>query len=233
MIKYPLANLIHMKQKNIIALPCRAFVLAAFATLLPVTQVYAADINYPATEIIDWEHKSFAGDTVYSIVYDEQLKRDVILANSSQSASGLFFEEKIDLNKTPFLNWSWRVEKFPTVNNEKTKSGDDFAARIYVVAQDGWTFLSTKAISYVWSSQAHANDIWPNPFTKSSAMMLAVRGSADGSGWVTEKRNIKADLQKLFGKEIRYINAIAIMTDTDNSKSSATSYYSNIRLTKD
>ncbi len=208
-------------------------ILSAFAALLMTFSIHshAADISYPAASIIDWEHKSFSGDTSYSVVYDQQLQHDVILAKSSNAASGLFFEKKIDLDKTPWLNWSWRVEKFPDVENERTKSGDDFAARIYVVTQNGWTFLSTKAISYVWSSQSTTNDVWANPFTKSSAMMLAVRGSEDGSGWVSEKRNIKADLQKLFGKEIRYIKAIAIMTDTDNSDSHAISYYSNIRLT--
>ena len=209
-------------------------ILGACSALLMVLSVssQAADLNYPAASIIDWKHKSFSGDTAYSVVYDEQMQRDVILANSSQSASGLFFEKKIDLDKTPWLNWSWRVEKFPEVENEKTKLGDDFAARIYIVAQDGWTFLSTKAISYVWSRHSQANDVWPNPFANSSAMMLAVRGKEDGNGWVTEKRNMKADLQKVFGKEIRYIKAIAIMTDTDNSNSSAISYYSDIRLTE-
>lgn len=191
----------------------------------------AADLSYPAASIIDWKHKSFSGDTDYSVVYDVQIQRDVVRANSNQAASGLFFEKKIDLEKTPWMSWSWRIEKFPDVGNEKTKSGDDFAARVYVVAQDGWTFLNAKAISYVWSSQSHTNDVWANPFARSSAMMLAVRGSEDGDGWITEKRNIKADLQKLFGKDIRYIKAIAIMTDTDNSSSSAISYFSDIRLT--
>lgn len=225
MTKYPFMN---VKQ-----LPCRALALAAVVALSAVTQVHAADISYPATEIIDWKHKSFSGDTDYSVVYDEQIQQKVILAESSQAASGLFYEKRIDLNKTPFLNWSWRVETFPSVADEKVKAGDDFAARIYIVVQDGWTFLSTKAISYVWSKQSHTNDVWPNPFTNGSAMMLAVRGSEDGHGWVTEKRNIKEDLQKLFGKEIRYIDAIAIMTDTDNSNSTAVSYYSDIRLTKE
>ncbi|MFT4941872.1 MAG: hypothetical protein ACI88A_004943 [Paraglaciecola sp.] len=204
---------------------------SAFLMTFTVTS-HAADLSYPAASIIDWEHKSFSGNTAYSVVYDEQMQHDVILASSSQAASGLFLEQKIDLNNTPFLNWSWRVEKFPTLSNEKTKSGDDFAARLYIVAQDGWTFLSTKAISYVWSRQSKKNDVWPSPFANGSAMMLAVRGAEDASGWVTEKRNIKADLQKLFGKEIRYIKAIAIMTDTDNSKSSAISYYSDIWLSE-
>ncbi len=207
-------------------------VVALTALFMAFTVTSAAgDVSFPAASVIDWKHKSFSGDTAYSLVYDEQMQRDVILANSSQTASGLFFEKKIDLDKTPFLNWSWRVEKFPVVGDEKTKAGDDFAARIYIVVQDGWTFLSTKAISYVWSNQSQTNDVWPNPFTKGSAMMLTVRGSDDSNGWVTEKRNIKEDLQQLFGKEFRYIDAIAIMTDTDNSKSSAISYYSDIRLT--
>ena len=207
--------------------------IGAFSALLMTFSIncQAAELSYPAASIIEWEHKSFSGDTSYSLVYDQQLQHDVILAKSSNAASGLFFEKKIDLDKTPWLNWSWRVDKFPDVENERTKSGDDFAARIYVVTQDGWTFLNTKAISYVWSSQSTANDVWANPFTQSSAMMLAVRGGGEGRGWVNEKRNIKADLQKLFGKEIRYIKAIAIMTDTDNTNSNAISYYSDIRLT--
>jgi hypothetical protein len=194
---------------------------------------HAGDITYTAASMIDWEHKNFSGNTVYSVVYDEQMQQDVIRANSNHAASGLFFEQKIDLDKTPWLNWSWRIHKFPVVGNEKTKTGDDFAARIYIVAQDGWTSLSTKAISYVWSKQAQTNDVWPNPFAPKRAMMLAVRGKDDSNGWVTERRNIKTDLQTLFGKDIRYIKAIAIMTDTDNSNSTAISYYSSIRLTEE
>lgn len=207
--------------------------LSYFILLLTsASNSHAMDINYPVATIIDWKHKIFSGETAYSLVYDKQIQQKVIQANSRHTASGLFHEERIDLDKTPWLNWSWRVEKFPIVGNEKVKSGDDFAARIYIVVQDGWTFLSTKAISYVWSEQSKAGDIWPNPFAGGSAMMLVVRGRDAGDGWFTEKRNIKADLQKLFGKDIHYINAIAIMTDTDNSKSSAVSYYSDIRLTK-
>ena len=119
------------------------------------------------------------------------------------------------------------------VDNEKDKAGDDFAARIYVVVNDGWTFLSTKAINYVWSQTSSKNEIWPNPFTGERTMMIAVQFRGHENGWVSEKRNLKTDLKKLFGNEFRYISAIAIMTDTDNSKSTATSYYSGIRLTED
>ena len=201
--------------------------------LILTANCYAEDISYPAESIINWNYKSFSGNTEYSVVYDDEAQRNVILAKSMHSASGLFSGERIDLDKTPWLNWSWRVEKFPTVNDEKEKAGDDFAARIYIVVNDGWTFLSTKTINYVWSQNNSIDDTWPNPFAGEKAMMIVVQTREQENGWVSEKRNIKKDLKNLFGKDYRYINAIAIMTDTDNTKSSATSYYSDIRLTED
>ena len=208
-------------------------IFRSFLLIALTANCYAEDINYPAELIINWNHKSFSGNTEYSIVYDDEAQRNVILAKSTHSASGLFSEERIDLDKTPWLNWSWRVEIFPTVNDEKVKAGDDFAARIYIVVNDGWTFLSTKAINYVWSQNNRKDETWPNPFAGKKAMMIVVQTREQENGWVSEKRNVKEDLKKMFGKEFRYINAIAIMTDTDNTKSSATSYYSDIRLTED
>lgn len=193
----------------------------------------ASERHYSADEVIDWQPKSFAGHTDYSLVFDEQLQRQVLRADSRQAASGLFYEQRIDLDSTPWLSWLWRVEQFPTVADEQTKAGDDFAVRIYIVVHDGWTALGNKAISYVWSQQATANHRWPNPFAGNKAMMLALRNRRADSGWMSEKRNVKADLKQLFGKEFRYIDAVAIMTDTDNSKSAAVGYYADIAFTKE
>ena len=60
-------------------------------------------------------------------------------------------------------------------------------------------------------------------------MMLALRSREDSIGsWFFEKRNVKSDLTEFFGENISYIDAIAIMTDTDNSKGQVTAYYSEI-----
>ena len=65
-------------------------------------------------------------------------------------------------------------------------------------------------------------------------MMIALRSSADQTGtWYAEKRNILADLKQFVGEDIRYIDAVAIMTDTDNSNSKATTYYGDIYFSKD
>ncbi len=60
-------------------------------------------------------------------------------------------------------------------------------------------------------------------------MMLAIRSGNDSiNHWYTEKRNVLKDLNRIFGKDIRYIDAVAIMSDTDNSSGRADSYYANL-----
>jgi hypothetical protein len=64
-------------------------------------------------------------------------------------------------------------------------------------------------------------------------MMIALRSSSDQTGtWYTEKRNILADLKQQFGEELRYIDAVAVMTDTDNAQGKVTAYYGDIYFSK-
>jgi hypothetical protein len=113
------------------------------------------------------------------------------------------------------------------MSNERVKRGDDFALRVYVVVRDGWTRLSSRAISYVWARQAGTGQSWPNPFAGNKAMMLALQ-TGPAAGWVREKRNLRADLRRLFGKDFRYLDAVAIMTDADNGGGTAIGYYGDL-----
>ena len=184
-----------------------------------------------ATEgLTGWEEKSFSGKTEYQLV--KEGKATVLKATSQAAASGLFKKKRIDLQQTPYLNWRWRVDKPLQSLAEKTKSGDDYGARIYVVIDGGLFFWNTKAINYVWASAVTTGESWPNAFAGKSAMMVALRSSTDKSAtWYQEKRNVYADLKEFFGPEIRYIDAVAIMTDTDNSGQQTTAYYGDIYFT--
>jgi hypothetical protein len=193
----------------------------------------ARALTFTPADMLGWEQKLFAGNTEYRLVFDPQLQQQVIRASSQGAASGLFYEQRIDLDATPWLSWRWRVERFPAVADERVKAGDDFAVRVYVVVRDGWTRLSSKAISYVWSQQAGVGQRWPNPFAGDKAMMLALRNQRSDGGWMSEKRNLKADLRRLFGKEFRYIDAVAIMTDADNGKGTAIGYYGDLVFSAD
>lgn len=203
-----------------------AFISFLIAFLMPQSALADMTLRFTPDQIIRWEAKEFEGFTDYRLIRDA--RQPAIKANSRGTASGLFYETEIDLNKTPYLSWRWKVTGLPELQDERIKKGDDFAARVYIVVNDGWTFLSTKAISYVWSSQSPAGEEWPNPFAGSSAMMVSVRQQAAGDVWYTEKRNLKADLKRLFGKEIETVKAVAIMTDTDNSGSTAEAFYGDL-----
>ena len=182
---------------------------------------------FSSGNLANWNNKIFSGATDYRITALDNIH--VLKAESHSSASGLFKEQRIDLLKTPFLNWRWRIDNRLNKINEQHKSGDDYSARIYVVVSGGWAFWKTKAINYVWASNTAKGKVWPNAFAGTSAMMIAVRSTEDKTHtWHQEKRNIMQDLKEQFGTEFRYIDAIAIMTDTDNSKGDAIAYYGDI-----
>ena len=186
--------------------------------------------DFAAAGLTGWEEKSFAGKTDYQLI--KKGDATVLKAFSQAAASGLFKKQRIDLQQTPYLNWRWRVDKPLHSLDEKTKSGDDYAARIYVVVDGGLLFWNTKAINYVWASAVPTGESWPNAFAGKSAMMVALRSTSDKlATWYQEKRNVAADLKEFFGTEIRYIDAIAIMTDTDNSGQQTTAYYDTIFFT--
>ncbi len=186
--------------------------------------------NFSSSDLDGWEDQSFVGHTMYSFANGD--RGTVLSAVSKGSASGIGKRMKIDLNKTPYVNWSWRVDKGLAALNERSKAGDDYAARLYVVKSGGALVWNTKAVNYVWSGNQKREQAWPNAFRPKNAVMVAARGADDETGvWVHEKRNVKEDFQRLFGKNISSIDAIAIMTDTDNSGMTAKASYGDIYFT--
>ena len=218
--------------------PFRYLLLGAFF-LLSDNSFAQFDIpiaRFETESLSRWESKSFIGTTHYQIVNLDG--RRVLKAVSHQSASGLVKAFRIDLKKTPYLNWSWRIENTLPRLNERTRQGDDYSARIYIVKSGGWQIWDTRAVNYVWSSNQPSGSHWNNAFAGNKAKMLAVRGRQDPPGlWVYEKRNVYQDFIELFGDKgnhkaneaaYRFIDAVAIMTDTDNSRLQATAYYGDI-----
>ncbi len=174
----------------------------------------------------DWQQKEFKGRTQYSLVSTDG--RAALKADSRAGASGLFREIEIDLTQTPYLHWSWRIDNTLGNNDETSKSGDDYPARVYVVVSGGLFFWRTRAVNYVWSSNRPAGSIWPNAYT-GNARMIAVRsGDGERGQWREERRNVRDDLRRLFGKDITRIHAVAVMTDTDDTGGAATAYYSDL-----
>jgi hypothetical protein len=179
-----------------------------------------------------WLPEKFVNETAYSLVLVD--KKIVLKAVSHNSASGLIKKIRVNIKKYPFLNWSWKIgNRLTHTFDEKEKHGDDYAARIYVVISGGITFWDTIALNYVWSKNSVKGDIWPSAFAKKKSIMVALRSvEAPVSVWHVEKRNIRKDFKKIFGKEIQFIDAVVLMSDTDNTRQKVTAYYGDIYFSK-
>ena len=164
--------------------------------------------------------------TVYSVGSNEN--GNYLKAVADNAASGLGKEIKIDLNKTPYINITWKIEKDLQGINENSKKGHDFAARVFVVKKTGATPLSNRAINYVFSSNSAVGQSWPSPYTKKSIDNVLATTKDNLNVWVTVKSNVKEDFKKFHDLDVNEIDGIAIMTDTDNSKLTAIIYYQNI-----
>ncbi len=208
----------------------RRALCAAIAGLLSLAagSVMSATVFTPR-EIITWAPHSFAGTTEYLLV--EIDGRQAVEANCTDgTASGLFYREDIDLTRTPVVEWEWRVDEILTGVDETTRAGDDYPARLYLVDEAPFLRWRTRALNYVWSSTSKPGSDWPNAFAD-QARMLAVAGAEHaGQGWRTERRNVLEDFRRHHDREPDRINAVAVMTDCDNTGQQTRAWYGNIRF---
>ena len=154
-------------------------------------------------------------------------------AVADNAASGLGKKVNIDLNKTPIINITWKVEKDLEGIKENTKKGHDFAARVFAIKKTGATPLSNRAINYVFSSNNKVGENFPSPYTKKSIDNVLATTQKNLNEWVTVKANVKEDFKRFHNLDVDQLDGLAIMSDTDNSKMKAITYYQNIYFSAD
>ena len=184
----------------------------------------------------------------------------VFHANADCSASGMALSlGDIDLARTPVLHWWWKLSGGLQIENERSKAGDDFAARVYLlfrfeperasfarrIAQRLGSRLAGQelpgsVLSYVWASHAAAGESWPNPYAPRTRMLALRSGPApaavrpagpasEGGRW--ESVDLLADQRRLAGPQAEtQLMALAVMSDADNSCQRAEAYYGGFRF---
>ena len=203
-----------------------------FGTLIVIASSNANEIkvfNFTEEELSKLDVRKVRGadnNTVYTVGSNE--KGNFLKAIADNAASGLGKEIKIDLNKTPYINITWKIEKDLPGIKENTKKGHDFAARVFAVKKTGATPLSNRAINYVFSSNNEIGFSSPSPYTKKSIDNVLASTKNNINEWVTVKANVKEDFKKFHDLNVNELDGLAIMSDTDNSKMKAIAYYQNI-----
>ena len=185
--------------------------------------------DFSEKELFELEVRKVRGaknKTIYSVGSNEN--GNFLKAVAENAASGLGKEIKIDLNKTPFINITWKIEKDLKGINENTKKGHDYAARVFVIKKTGVTPLSNRAINYVFSSNNEVGENRPSPYTKKSIDNVIASTLDILNEWVTVKANVKEDFKKFHKLDVNELDGLAIMADTDNSKMKSIAYFQNI-----
>jgi hypothetical protein len=180
----------------------------------------------------EWQEKIFKGRVIYSVKTDR--KQGFLTAYSDKTASGIFYRISFDPKTDPFMSWKWKVVQFPTKTQEASAPSewiekDDYAARVYVIFPR-FNFYKTKSLEYVWDKDIPEGTVMTSPYFKNIKIFVVESGEKNRDTWVLEKRNVYEDFLKAFGSEPPQVGAIAIMTDTDNTLSTAEAYYDELQV---
>lgn len=180
----------------------------------------------------EWEEKIFKNRSLYSVAM--QAEDGYLKAYSNKSSSGIFYRLGVNTRRYPYVSWKWKVVKFPESETKNLEAcdwieKDDYAARFYVIFPSLF-FSRTKSLEYVWDKEVPEGTIKTSPYFKNIKIFVVESGEKNLNKWVFEERNIYEDYKKAFGMQAGSIGAIAIMTDTDNTLSTAEAHYDEIRV---
>jgi len=186
-------------------------------------------------------------NTIYRL--EKYQGRTVLAANSKTSASGLAVKLRPRSAQNLWLQWEWKaVGAIPQADNADSQH-DDAPLRI-LVAFDGnksklplkekLTFEMASLISgqempyatvmYIWSGQNSVNSVLNNAHT-SRVKMIVVDSGWDSLGeWRKHERDLAADYKLAYGEAPGNVIGIALLTDTDNTKSETRALYGDIEL---
>jgi len=181
----------------------------------------------------EWQEKVFKNKVVYFV--EPELEGGYLSAISEKACSGLLYRISFSTKERPMISWHWKVVKFPQKSDDTDKKGgwiekDDYAARVYVIFPS-WIFTNMKSLEYIWDENLSEGTILTSPYFGNIKLIVVESGRKNLGQWVFEKRNIYEDYKKAFGTEPRAkVGAIALMTDTDNTLSTAETLYKDIKV---
>ncbi len=172
-----------------------------------------------------------------------------VKAVSRNSSSAIFKQVGLSAKEFSVLKWRWKIENVLIKSNAAKKSGDDYAARIYVafkydpaqaslwekakygaVKQLYGKYPPKGALVYVWDNKLPVGTALDNAYTDRAKIIVIESGKEKAGQWVSEERNIYQDYLKLFGQEPPEILFVAVMSDTDNTGESTVAYFDDISL---
>ena len=178
----------------------------------------------------DWETKLlYKRGNQFHVVTDDDNK--VLRVDSSQSASGMFLE----VNQKPIvpgkIAWRWKIKSSLVSNiKERTKSGDDYAARVFLLFEPAVFRWRIPTVCYVWAGNEKVGSVFKSPYSSNVCMVVLQSGNQKAETWNQEERNYIEDYEQCFDRSPKELSAAAIMVDTDDTDAQATAWFDDLTL---
>jgi len=228
---------------------------AVWSIIIPaifLSGVYAEKkivINEDFSSLSSWKELKFPKIKRYSRYTILKSEGGILKAESDRSASGIIYKHKFNVYKYHAAKWRWKIKSVYKRGNAKSKSGDDYPIRIYIIfkynPEKASFFERAKynaakliygeypphsTINFVWASRNHSERMITSPYTGRAKMIFLQKGNKNAGKWINEKVNILKEYKKAFGKMPPAIAGIAVMNDSDNTKEKAVSYLDYIEV---
>ena len=188
-------------------------------------------------------------NTVYRL--ENYQGRTVLSANSKTSASGLAVKLRPRPANNLWLQWEWKaLSAIPEADNAE-RYHDDAPLRILVAFDGNKSKLPLKekmnfemanlisgqempyaTLMYIWSGKSPVDTIISNAHTSRIKMIVVDSGWENLSTWHKHQRDLAADYKRAYGEAPGEVIGIALLTDTDNTKSETRAIYGDIELVR-
>lgn len=255
---HPAAQALSTTFRSPMTMPALRLALCA-ALLLPQFAVQAAD-DPPGLSVSarkagaalpsGWQNLPVAegkAKTSYQLVAEG--RATVLQADADHSASALMHAGDVDLSRTPVVAWRWKAQgPIPGADNNDGAHEDAPARLVFFFDGDtsklslgeratmqlakrlGGEELPYATLMYVWSENAEPGSVIPNPHTGRVQMIVVSGARGDAGKWQSLRRNVVQDYERVFHEHPGPLKAYGILTDTDNTQSTARAWYGDIRF---
>jgi hypothetical protein len=175
--------------------------------------------------------------------------RSAVLAVADSSASLLRQQVRIPSGELQNVKFSWKVPQLIEAADMALRDGDDSPVRLVLTFEGNRANWSAKnamlselsltltgeelpyaTLMYVWCNKRAPGSVIHNPRTDRIRKMVVESGSKNLNQWMDYERNIKADFERAFGEAPGTLLGVALMTDSDNTRSKTRAYYGPISM---
>ena len=227
----------------------RSVVITESVDELAVLLAPWASVSKNHTASMAWAHFKLPGKKPSQFDYKFDEGRHAVAAEAQSSASMLRQSLRVLPADLGNIKFSWKLPGLIQYADMAVRELDDSPVRVVLAFEGDRSRFSAKnamlselahvltgeplpyaTLMYVWCNDCKPEEIITNPHTDRIRKLPLESGPEKLNRWIDYERSVRDDFFKAFGEEPGLLTSISIMTDADNTKSTASAFYGSVQL---